>query len=90
VAVLRNEAMCSNYKISNKKCRSKWQQVLVRNTKSEEMIKSMHGSLAKPCTVLIISVDLVFPTRTHCHFLCLKSDEIASNQMKTCVGICVL
>jgi hypothetical protein len=57
------------------KVRRKLQQVLVRNTRSAEMIKTMHGSLAKPCILLIVSVDLVFLTKTCCNFLGLKSDK---------------
>jgi hypothetical protein len=76
VAALRNEAAHSNYKISNKKVRKKWHRILVGNTRSAEMINIMHGSLAKTCIILIVSVDLAFWTLiTWCYFLGLKLDE---------------
>jgi hypothetical protein len=54
--------------------RSKWHQVLIGNTRSADISKTMHGSLEKPCIVLIVSVDLaVFWTITQqCHFFSLK------------------
>ena len=81
------EAVRIKNKISDKKVRQKCHRVLVGNTKSAEMIKTMHSLLAKLCIVLIVSLDCVFLTRTRWHFLGLKSDEKASNWTKTFAGV---
>jgi hypothetical protein len=72
------------------KFRRKCTQVFVGNTRSSEMITTMHGLIAKACIVLIISEDIEFWTRSWPHFLGLKFDKMASNQMKPFLGVAAL
>jgi hypothetical protein len=55
---LRKEAVRSNFEISKKNLANLCGQDIVQKASSSEMIKAVHGSLAKPCIVVINCEDL--------------------------------
>jgi hypothetical protein len=54
------QAVCSNYKLFDKKVRPKWNRVLVGNTKSAEIIKTMQSLLKKRLSFWLFLKTLCF------------------------------
>jgi hypothetical protein len=60
---------------------------LAQNASSSELIKSLHGSLAKPGIVLIDCEDLAFWTRSWLHNCGPKFNKISLKSDKNVSGV---